>query len=73
MINKLTGEPVSEEMQSVLKRLAASESVSEAEISGLKEIREANSCLGNGVPTIMLKDTPNIAKRNKFRPVSSLV
>ena len=52
MINKLTGEPVSEEMQSVLKRLAASESVSEAEISGLKEIREANSCLGNGVPTI---------------------
>jgi hypothetical protein len=44
MINKLTGEPVSSEMQSVLKRLAASESVPEAEISKLKEIREANYC-----------------------------
>ncbi len=73
MINKLTGEPVSEEMQSVLKRLAASENVPETEIQQLKEIREANSCLGNGIPTIKLKDTLNIAKRNKFRPVSSLV
>ena len=44
MINKLTGEPVSEEMQNVLKRLAANESVPESEISALKEIREANSC-----------------------------
>ena len=60
MINKLTGEPVSEEMQSVLKRLANSESVPEAEIGQLKEIREANSCLGNGVPTVKLKDREGI-------------
>lgn len=45
MINKLTGEPVSAEMQNVLKRLANSENVPEAEIQQLKEIREANSCL----------------------------
>ena len=32
MINKLTGEPVSAEMQNVLKRLANSENVPEAEI-----------------------------------------
>lgn len=60
MINKLTGEPVSEEMQSVLKRLANGESVPEAEIGQLKEIREANSCLGNGVPTVKLKDREGI-------------
>ncbi len=60
MINKLTGEPVSEEMQSVLKRLANGENVPEAEIGQLKEIREANSCLGNGVPTIKLKDREGI-------------
>lgn len=60
MINKLTGEPVSEEMQSVLKRLANGENVSEAEIQQLKEIREANSCLGNGVPTVKLKDREGI-------------
>ena len=60
MINKLTGEPVSEEMQSVLKRLAASENVPETEIQQLKEIREANSCLGNGIPTIKLKDREGI-------------
>lgn len=60
MINKLTGEPVSEEMQSVLKRLANSENVPEAEIGQLKEIREANSCLGNGVPTVKLKDREGI-------------
>ena len=41
MINKLTGEPVSAEMQNVLKRLANSENVPEAEIQQLKEIREA--------------------------------
>lgn len=60
MINKLTGEPVSEEMQSVLKRLANGENVPEAEIGQLKEIREANSCLGNGVPTVQLKDREGI-------------
>ena len=60
MINKLTGEPVSEEMKSVLKRLANGESVPEAEIGQLKEIREANSCLGNGVPTVKLKDREGI-------------
>ncbi len=60
MINKLTGEPVSEETQSVLKRLANGENVPEAEIGQLKEIREANSCLGNGVPTIKLKDREGI-------------
>lgn len=60
MINKLTGEPVSEEMQSVLKRLANSENVPETEIGQLKEIREANSCLGNGVPTVKLKDREGI-------------
>lgn len=60
MINKLTGEPVSAEMQNVLKRLANSENVPEAEIQQLKEIREANSCLGNGVPTIKLKDREGI-------------
>lgn len=60
MINKLTGEPVSEEMQSVLKRLANGENVPEAEIGQLKEIREANSCLGNGVPTVKLKDREGI-------------
>ena len=60
MINKLTGEPVSEEMQSVLKRLANGENVPEAEIQQLKEIREANSCLGNGVPTVKLKDREGI-------------
>lgn len=75
MINKLTGEPVSEEMQSVLKRLAASESVSEAEISGLKEIREANSCLGNGVPTIMIKDREGIQQGvyNRLQNMGSAV
>ena len=60
MINKLTGEPVSEEMQSVLKRLANGENVPEAEIGQLKEIREANSCLGNGVPIVKLKDREGI-------------
>lgn len=60
MINKLTGESVSEEMQSVLKRLANGENVPEAEIGQLKEIREANSCLGNGVPTVKLKDREGI-------------
>lgn len=60
MINKLTGEPVSEETQSVLKRLANGENVPEAEIGQLKEIREANSCLGNGVPTVKLKDREGI-------------
>lgn len=60
MINKLTGEPVSEEMKSVLKRLANGENVPEAEIGQLKEIREANSCLGNGVPTVKLKDREGI-------------
>lgn len=60
MINKLTGEPVSEEMQSVLKRLENGENVPEAEIGQLKEIREANSCLGNGVPTVKLKDREGI-------------
>ena len=60
MINKRTGEPVSEEMKSVLKRLANGESVPEAEIGQLKEIREANSCLGNGVPTVKLKDREGI-------------
>ena len=60
MINKLTGEPVSEEMQSVLKRLANGENVPEAEIGQLKEIREANSCLGNGAPTVKLKDREGI-------------
>lgn len=47
-------------MQSVLKRLANGESVPEAEIGQLKEIREANSCLGNGVPTVKLKDREGI-------------
>lgn len=60
MINKLTGEPVSAEIQNVLKRLANSENVPEAEIQQLKEIREANSCLGNGVATIKLKDREGI-------------
>ncbi len=55
MINKLTGEPVSEEMQSVLKRLAANESVPGAEIMALKEIKEANSCISSSKPTIELK------------------
>ena len=45
MINKLTGEPVSAEMQNVLKRLANSENVPEAEIQQLKEIREAKETL----------------------------
>lgn len=39
MINKLTGEPVSEEMQNVLKRLAVNEAVPESEIYALKEIK----------------------------------
>ena len=60
MISKLTGEPVSAEMQNVLKRLANSENVPEAEIQQLKEIREANSCLGNGVPTVKLRDREGI-------------
>ena len=60
MINKLTGEPVSAEMQSVLKRLAASESVPEAEIMALKEIKEANSCISSSKPTIELKDRAGI-------------
>lgn len=60
MINKLTGEPVSEQIQNVLKRLANGENVPEAEIGQLKEIREANSCLGNGVPTVKLKDREGI-------------
>lgn len=60
MINKLTGEPVSAEIQNVLKRLANSENVPEAEIQQLKEIREAISCLGNGVPTVKLKDREGI-------------
>ena len=60
MINKLTGEPVSEEMQNVLKRLAANESVPESEISALKEIREANSCISNSVPTIELNNRSGI-------------
>ena len=43
MINKLTGEPVSEEMQNVLKRLAANETVPESEIYALKEIKECKT------------------------------
>ena len=60
MINKLTGEPVSEQIQNVLKRLANGENVPEAEIQQLKEIREATSCLGNGAPTVKLKDREGI-------------
>lgn len=60
MINKLTGEPISEEMQSVLKRLAANETVPESEIYALKEIREANSCISNSVPTIELNNRSGI-------------
>ena len=62
MINKLTGEPVSEEMQSVLKQLAANESVPEAEIMALKEIKEANSCISSSKPTIELKNRAGIQK-----------
>lgn len=62
MINKLTGEPVSQEMQSVLKRLAANESVPEAEILQLKEIKEANSCVNNSSATIELSNRAGIQK-----------
>lgn len=62
MINKLTGEPVSEEMQSVLKRLAANESVPESEISELQEIKEANSCISASKPTIELENRAGIQK-----------
>ena len=60
MINKLTGEPVSEEMQNVLKRLAANETVPESEIYALKEIKEANSCISSSKPTIELKNRTGI-------------
>lgn len=60
MINKLTGEPVSAEMQNVLKRLAANESVPESEINALKEIKEANSCISASKPTIELKNRTGI-------------
>jgi predicted ABC-type ATPase len=75
MINKLTGEPVSSEMQSVLKRLAASESVPEAEITKLKEIREANSCISSGAQTIMLKDRDGIRQGvfNRLQNMGSAV
>ena len=62
MINKLTGEPVSEKMQSVLKRLAANESVPESEISELQEIKEANSCISASKPTIELENRAGIQK-----------
>lgn len=62
MINKLTGEPVSEETQSVLKRLAANESVPESEISELQEIKEANSCISASKPTIELENRAGIQK-----------
>lgn len=51
---------MSEEMQNVLKRLAASESVPESEILALKEIKEANSCISNSVPTIELNNRENL-------------
>ena len=51
---------MSEEMQNVLKRLAASESVPESEILALKEIKEANSCISNSVPTIELNNRAGI-------------
>ena len=60
MINKLTGEPVSEEMQNVLKRLAANETVPESEIYALKEIKEANSCISSSKPTIELRNRTGI-------------
>ena len=60
MINKLTGEPVSEEMQNVLKRLAVNEAVPESEIYALKEIKEANSCISSSKPTIELRNRTGI-------------
>lgn len=75
MINKLTGEPVSEEMQNVLKRLAANESVPESEISALKEIREANSCISSSIPTIELSNRSGIQQGvfNRLQNMGSAV
>lgn len=75
MINKLTGEPVSAEMQNVLKRLAANESVPESEINALKEIKEANSCISASKPTIELKNRTGIQQGvyNRLQNMGSAV
>lgn len=75
MINKLTGEPVSAEMQNVLKRLAANKSVPESEINALKEIKEANSCISASKPTIELKNRTGIQQGvyNRLQNMGSAV
>ena len=75
MINKLTGEPVSEEMQNVLKRLAVNEAVPESEIYALKEIKEANSCISSSKPTIELRNRTGIqlGVYNRFQNMGSAV
>lgn len=75
MINKLTGEPVSAEMQRVLKRLAASESVPASEIAALKEIKEANSCINDSTPTSLLPHRDGIRQGvlNKLQNMGSAV
>lgn len=62
MINKLTGQPLSEGAINVLERLSNNEAVDLEEIQNLKEIKEAYSCLSSATPTIKLKNREGIQR-----------
>lgn len=60
MINKLTGEPVSNEMLNVLEQLKQGKDVSRDVINNLKEMKEAYSCVSQSTPTHLLKNRNGI-------------
>lgn len=55
-IVRLTGQPVSSGMKSVLDRLANGERVSIEDIEKTSEIQTARTCISNSAPTILLKN-----------------
>lgn len=59
-INKLTGQPVSEQTLHTLNSLAENRSVSLEAIRQLPEMQEAYSCISKSVPTNLLKNRENI-------------
>jgi len=60
MIVKLTGQPVSKEMQDILKRLSEKQYVSLEEINATKEMKIARSNINYACPTIQLDNRQEI-------------
>ena len=65
-IVKLTGEPVSEEMRSILERLSQGQGVSSDEIEATKEMKMARSNVSPELDTSMLKNREEL-QHNIFR------